>query len=205
MTPLREDLKHIAEIVTGIGRPAFADIETRNRKPNLHRFKDDGETPNNPVLPVIHYRGAVKLDSEWDPAAIFEVLFGHHRWVDGWRDGVYDFLHFHSKSHEVLGIARGAVCVRFGGVRGRKLALRAGDVVVLPAGTGHCRVAASDDLLVVGAYPDGSDYDEPKPSEIEPKIAHANIARVPPPPRDPVYGSQGPLRRVWKRRKAQGR
>jgi uncharacterized protein YjlB len=195
--PLREDLKHIAELVTGVGRPAFANIETVDRKPNLHRFKEDGKTPNNPTLPLIHYRGAVKLETEWDSAAIFEVLFGHHRWTDSWRDGVYDFLHFHTKSHEVLGIARGTVCVRFGGAHGRKIALKAGDVVVLPAGTGHRRVEASDDLLVVGAYPDGSDYDEPTPQDIDLKSARANIARVPVPPRDPVYGLHGPLRRVW--------
>jgi uncharacterized protein YjlB len=197
MMPLREDLKHIAEIITGINRPEWVDIVTRDRKPNLHRFKDDGSTPNNPKFPMIHYRGAVKLERKWDPAAIFEVLFKRHQWGESWRDSVYDFLHFHTKSHEVLGIARGAVCVRFGGAKGRDISLRAGDVVILPAGTGHCRVRSSDDLLVVGAYPEGSGYDEPRPEDIDPKIARANIAKVPLPPRDPVYGAEGPLRRVW--------
>jgi uncharacterized protein YjlB len=199
--PFREDLKHLVEAVTGINRPNGADIQTPARKPHLYRFKDDGQTPNNPGLPLIHYRGAVKLDRKWDPAAIFEVLFARYQWVDSWRDGVYDFLHFHTKSHEVLGIARGTVCVRFGGTKGRKIALKAGDVVILPAGTGHCRVEASDDLLVVGAYPHGSDYDEPKPEDIDPAIARANIAKVPVPPRDPVYGPQGPLRKVWNLRR----
>lgn len=195
--PLREDLKHIAEAVTGINRPEWVDIETRTRKPNLHRFKDDGQTPNNPELPLIHYRGAVRLDPKWDPAAIFEVLFGRYQWVGSWRDGVYGFLHFHTKTHEVLGIARGTVGVRFGGAHGRKISLKAGDVVILPAGTGHCRVDASNDLLVVGAYPEGSGYDEPKPEDIDPKTARANIAKVPVPPRDPVYGAEGPMRQIW--------
>jgi uncharacterized protein YjlB len=195
--PLREDLKHVAEIVTGINRPEWVDIVTRDRKPNLYHFKDDGQTPNNPVLPMIHYRGAVKLERKWDPAAIFEVLFARYQWADSWRNGVYDFLHFHTKSHEVLGIARGTARVRFGGAHGRNISLKAGDVVVLPAGTGHCRVTASDDLLVVGAYPEGSGYDEPRPEDIDPKTAHANIAKVPVPPRDPVYGAEGPLRHVW--------
>jgi len=186
--PLREDLKHIAEIITGINRPEWVDIVTRDRKPNLHHFKDDGWTPNNPKFPMIHYRGAVKLERKWDPAAVFEVLFARYQWAGSWRDGVYDFLHFHTKSHEVLGIARGTVCVRFGGAKGRNIKLKAGDVVILPAGTGHCRV---------GAYPEGSGYDEPKPEDIDPKIARANIAKVPVPLRDPVYGAEGPLRHVW--------
>jgi uncharacterized protein YjlB len=195
--PLREDLKHIAEIITGINRPEWVDIVTRDRKPNLHHFKDDGWTPNNPKFPMIHYRGAVKLERKWDPAAVFEVLFARYQWAGSWRDGVYDFLHFHTKSHEVLGIARGTVCVRFGGAKGRNIKLKAGDVVILPAGTGHCRVESSDDLLVVGAYPEGSGYDEPKPEDIDPKIARANIAKVPVPLHDPVYGAEGPLRHVW--------
>jgi uncharacterized protein YjlB len=195
--PFTEQLKHASETLTGFMRPDWVDIETRPRKPNLYRFADDGETPNNPALPLIHYRGAVKLDSTYDPAAIFEVLFNQYGWVGAWRDGIYPFLHFHTRSHEVRGIARGNACVRFGGKRGRKIALKAGDVVIQPAGTGHCRIGASDDLLVVGAYPEGSAYDEPKPGEVDPQKARARIARVPVPPRDPVYGRKGPLTRIW--------
>jgi uncharacterized protein YjlB len=128
---------------------------------------------------------------------VFEVLFKLHGWVDKWRDGIYPYLHFHTKTHEVLGIARGHARVRFGGKRGRMLELKAGDVVSLPAGTGHRRLSASDDLLVVGAYPEGSAYNEPKPDEIEAAQARKNIAGVPVPPCDPVYGRDGPLTKLW--------
>src|SRR5215467_9052041 len=96
---LLEDLKKGAEIVTRIGRPDWIDVRTTPRKPNTHRFKDDGETPNNPHFPLIHYRGAVALDPAYDPAAMFEVLFAHNGWVDQWRDGIYPFLHFHTRTH----------------------------------------------------------------------------------------------------------
>lgn len=195
--PLLENLKKGVEIVTGIKRPGRGDVATRPRKANGYRFRDDGETPNNPRFPLIHYLSAVMLDERYDPAAMFEVLFNHHGWVDQWRDGIYPYLHFHTKAHEVLGIARGHARVQFGGKRGRTLALKAGDVVILPAGTGHRRLSASDDLLVVGAYPEGSAYDEPKPEEADAAMARKSIAAVSIPPRDPVYGRDGPLTKLW--------
>jgi uncharacterized protein YjlB len=66
-------------------------------------------------------------------------------------------LHF--IAHEVLGIAAGTANVILGGPQGHELQLTSGDVVVLPAGTGHCNAGSSGDLLIVGAYPDGMDWD----------------------------------------------
>ena len=165
--PVVEELKRIVEKLTGIGRPARSKVErlAQLRRPEPYRFRDDGRTPNNPRLPLVLYRDAVRLDRGYDPAAVFEATFARHGWRDSWRDGVYDFLHFHSATHEVLGIARGRVTVRFGGAKGRALTLVAGDVAILPAGTGHRRIRASRDLLVVGAYPAGGRYDEPRPGE----------------------------------------
>ena len=80
------------------------------------------------------------LAGEHDPAAPFERAFARHGWGDGWRNGIHPFLHFHTATHEVLGIARGRATVEFGGARGQALTVEAGDVVVLPAGTGHRRL-----------------------------------------------------------------
>ena len=133
--PVVEELKRIVEKLTGIGRPAPGKLErlVRLRKPELFRFRDDGETPNNSRLPLVVYRGAVRLDHDYDPAAVLEETFARHGWRDSWRDGVYDFLHFHTATHEVLGIARGRVTVQFGGAKGCNITLTAGDVVVLAA------------------------------------------------------------------------
>lgn len=196
-----QDVKRAVEQVTGLGRPSAAALAdaARPRKPNLYRFKDDGETPNNPRLPLIVYRTPVRRLPHCDAAAIFEDLFACNGWGESWRDGVYPFNHFHTKTHECLGIARGTVTVQFGGSRGRKIALRAGDVVVTPAGTGHRRLQATDNLLVVGAYPaNGGGYDEPQPGEIDHGAAVASIAKVKPPAADPVYGKDGPLLHHWR-------
>lgn len=198
--PVVEELKRLVEKLTGIGRPARRDLRrlARPRPPELLRLRDDGETPNN-RLPVLVYRDALKLDEAFDPAAVFEETFAAHGWRKAWRDGIYDFLHFHTATHEVLGIARGTVTVELGGTRGRRVSLEAGDVVVLPAGTGHRRLRASDNLLVVGAYPAGGRYDEPRPDEVDYADALASIARIRLPRHDPVYGAEGPLIKLWRK------
>ena len=96
---------------------------------------------------MIVYKGAVDLDGPDDPAAVIEDLFEANGWGDTWRDGIYDYVHYHSRIHEVLGIARGRGRVRFGGNKGRIYTLKAGDVAILPAGTGHQCISADDGFL----------------------------------------------------------
>jgi uncharacterized protein YjlB len=172
------------------------------RTPQTFRFKDDGLIPNHPRWPLIIYKGGVRLTPGLDPAAVFEDLFHSRGWGRSWRDGVYDYAHYHSRIHEVLGIARGSGQVRFGGANGRTLNLKAGDVAILPAGIGHQRIKASRDFLVVGAYPASGAYDECK-SEEDRKKALPSIDRVARPRQDPVYGKAGPLMEVWPPRKKQ--
>ena len=129
-------------------------------EPLTFLLKDDGKVPNNPALPVLLYKNAVDLDKSIAPAAAIENLFRANGWGHGqWRDGIYPFVHYHSMIHEVLGIAQGRAKVQLGGAHGEVFDLAAGDVVVLPAGTGHQRLSASDDLLVIGAYPPAGTYD----------------------------------------------
>jgi uncharacterized protein YjlB len=85
-----------------------------------------------------------------------------------------------------------------GGPRGRRFELRSGDVLVLPAGTGHCNTGSSGDLLVVGAYPDAMDWDLRRGDRAEHDLALANIRAVPLPAADPVHGSDGPLSELWR-------
>jgi uncharacterized protein YjlB len=166
--------------------------------PQTFRFQDDGETPNNPALPLVLYRGALDLAGAADPAALFEKAFARHGWGDGWRNGIYDFLHFHTRTHEVLGIARGRAKVEFGGAKGEAVELAAGDVAILPAGTGHRRLSCSPDLLVVGAYPTNGCIDQHRPSQVSHDKAVTDIAHTPLPEQDPVFGSDGPLRQFWR-------
>src|SRR5262245_14845559 len=198
--PIREKMKEIAERATGWARPSGEELSrlVRERKPRSFRFKDDGIIPNHPEWSLILYRGAVALPDTFDPAAVFEDLFASNEWGQSWRNSIYDFVHYHSQIHEVLGVARGEAEVQFGGLKGRKLAVKAGDVAILPAGTGHQRLAASGDFLVVGAYPPFGTYDLCRTSE-DHERAVKTIPDVRRPRKDPVYGIKGPLLDEWKR------
>jgi len=160
-------------------------------------FADDGIVPNNP-MPFLVYEGAVALD-RGHPEATIEKLFAANGWGAMWRNGVYDFLHYHATVHEVLGIARGHARVRFGGDKGRELEISAGDVAILPAGTGHQCLSASRDFSVVGAYPPGPKMQITRPTVENHAKALNTIPEVTVPTSDPVMGEEGPLVRLWKR------
>lgn len=163
-------------------------------------FADDGRIPNHPTLPMIVYRAVLQLDAH-DPAATVEVLFAQNGWQGMWRNGIFDFPHYHSNAHEVLAICRGEATVRFGGDAGETLIVEAGDVALLPAGTGHQRLSPAGDLLVVGAYPPGQVPDLCRGSVAERTQASENIRQVTLPLSDPVYGRAGPLSRFWEESK----
>ncbi len=154
--------------------------------------------PNNWVpnsrLPVVFIRAA--LDGATDDAAIHE-LYHTNGWGGAWTWTVYDFHHYHSTAHEALAVASGEAWLMLGGPDGREVTLRAGDLAVLPAGTGHRRLAASPDFAVCGAYPPEQEADLLKATEQNWPGAEARCAAVPLPPTDPFYGAKGPLLRLW--------
>ncbi len=163
-------------------------------EPETLRLAPNGEFPNS-VLPVLVYR-ATGLD---DPVAA-ERTFADRDWRGSWRDGVFAFHHFHSTSHEVLAIVSGELSIVLGGPvdgGGEPVRARRGDVLVLPAGTSHSRTGASGDLLVVGAYPGGREWDICRGDPGERELVARNIAAVPLPAADPLHGANGPLGALW--------
>ena len=86
-------------------------------QPAQLNFKGDGIFPNS-GLPLLFYRRAITTDAK-DSASIFEKCFAGNDWTNSWRDGVYFFAHYHSTSHEVLGVYSGTAKLRLGGDHGK--------------------------------------------------------------------------------------
>ncbi len=165
-------------------------------EPEQFRFKGDGIFPNS-ILPVLLYRQAF-TNKTGDRASVVEQRFAENNWTNSWRNGVYSFAHYHSTTHEVLGVYDGTATLQLGGEHGRNVELHAGDVIVIPAGVAHQNIGASDDFAVVGAYPDGRDWDLLRGRPGERPTADRTIAALPIPDNDPIYGVEGPLRQIWK-------
>jgi len=158
-------------------------------------YKDDGSIPNSP-LPLLVYTFAFPVSDSL--ADVMEETFASHNWTNSWRNGVYPYHHYHSITHEVVGVYRGSAIFQMGGDKGELIEVEAGDVLVIPAGVGHKMLSQSDDFAVLGAYPNGKDYDLLTGQEGERPKADENIAAVPLPETDPVLGKEGGIAEYWK-------
>ena len=154
-------------------------------------LNDAGDIPNNPDLPVIVYQGVLEDNLN------IEAQFEQHNWTGTWTGDVYGYHHYHTNTHEVLGVKSGKATVLLGGDGGERLAIKAGDVVVLPAGTGHKKIDSTEDFTVVGAYPNGTAPDLKKKDPGVRAQVLSQIKNVPVPGTDPVYGERGPLLEKW--------
>jgi uncharacterized protein YjlB len=151
-------------------------------------FEKASDVPNS-LLPVMLVRTALAPNTS-GKARLFREAFRRNGWTGLWTDTIYDYTHFHSNAHEVLGIAEGKVTIVLGGDEGRRFRLKAGDMLVIPAGVGHRRVGDDTGLKVIGAYPPGqSHFDMKRKGRAAPK--------APLPRTDPFYGIDGPLMRSW--------
>ena len=162
----------------------------------IELLADDGTFPNNAKLPLIVYQNAISLPQK-EPARAIERIFHDNGWGGSWRNGIYPFQHYHSTAHEVLGIFSGKVRVQLGGPLGITIDGNAGDVIIIPAGVAHKNLGSSSDFRCVGAYPAGQTWDMNYGKPGERPASDKNIAAVPLPTTDPVYGKKSPMLKEW--------
>ncbi|RRB04022.1 cupin domain-containing protein [Larkinella rosea] len=173
----------------------FIGMISTKPQPEMLYFKDDGLIPNS-RFPLLLYRD-VFPETGSEGASWLEQRFSVNNWTNSWRNGVFSYHHYHSTSHEVLGVYSGSAVLHLGGEKGQKVRVKAGDIMVIPAGVGHKKLEASADFGVVGAYPDGRSYDVLRGKPGDRPQADQNIAAVPMPKTDPFLGKDGGLVRLW--------
>lgn len=171
--------------------------ELPNENIEAHQLKDDGVIPNNPKLGLLIYRKAFDCAAP-DLADHLERLLEENHWGGSWRNGIYTYHHYHSTAHEVLLVYAGSAKVQLGGERGITATIERGDVIVIPAGVAHKNLGASQDFAIIGAYPEGQDWNMCYGKRSERPEADRQIAQVPLPKMDPVFGEGGPLLNCWK-------
>ncbi len=154
-----------------------------------------GGVPNNP-LPVVIYRNVIPAETT-DPADWLEQHFAANDWPAQWRYIIYDFTHFHSNCHELLGVYAGQSRVQLGGETGPIVELTKGDVVLVPAGVGHKALESSKDFMVVGAYPQGMSADLCRDNPAKLASLQRHIGQVPMPSTDPITGGHGGITTLW--------
>ncbi|WAO85836.1 Cupin type-1 domain-containing protein [Fusarium falciforme] len=176
--------------------------------PETHFVKPTTHCPNN-VFPVLVYRGV--LPEPHDEASTTKLLESHG-WTKKGTWGTITAKHFHPNTHECYGVFQGESELIFGaGVgddasTGVKCHVKAGDVVVVPAGVAHASVDKEDrtkdkseKYRYIGVYPDGSPKwrNEYGKAPLEGRELLDEIGGVPFPSQDPVTGPEGALLKIW--------
>ncbi|KAL5366688.1 hypothetical protein BJX96DRAFT_180958 [Aspergillus floccosus] len=154
------------------------------------------------TLPILHYRDDLPHPRTEETASKFLTA---HTWEKRGVWGAIDIRHFHPNTHECYGVFQGASTLLLGAAggdgntAGLKLTVYPGDVLVLPAGTAHSSVDSKDDYRYVGVYPRACPRwrNEMGNYPIDLKALRKEIAQVPLPEADPVYGGNGPLCQLW--------
>jgi uncharacterized protein YjlB len=161
-----------------------------------YKIKDDGVFPNS-RLPLLIYKSALKLPYFFAGSRV-KRLMASNNWKNSWKAGVFTYHHYHSLTHEVLAVIKGNTELLFGGDTGVVVKVEKGDLIIIPAGVAHKNLGKENDITVIGAYPGGREYDLNYGNAKERPEADQNIAAVPLPNTDPLYGKSGLLMSYWK-------
>lgn len=154
----------------------------------IYNLTDDERIPNS-KFPVIVYHNVFNLEGD-QGADLLEKRFAENGWSNAFRWRVYDYHHYHPNTHEVLGVYAGTAYLQLGGPAGEKLDVKVGDVIVLPAGTGHISLSHSADFAVVGAYPGAEEPDLIRLDDLRPQGVREKVDAVPVPELDPWFGNE---------------
>ncbi|CAK7563979.1 MAG: hypothetical protein SEPTF4163_001862 [Sporothrix epigloea] len=172
-------------------------------EPETYYLKRNQHAPNN-AFPVLVYRQCLPLPvSEEKTTAFLEA----HAWEKKGTWGHIGVRHFHPNVHECYGVIAGESTMLVGcgsddpDDSGQEIELSVGDVIVLPAGTGHCNLQSTKNYLYVGVYPSGGPMYKAELGKEGADVAalRREVDSVAMPLEDPVSGKDGALLKLWVR------
>ena len=150
------------------------------------------------ILSVVLYED-VFCPSLDDLTSSFAELFSTNQWQNIWVDGVFSYDHYHVKAYEVLGCARGWIKLQLGGEGGKEILMRKNQAVLLPKGISHKRLTASEDLIIVGAYPQGEHPDLNTVEQKNYEKHRSYFKEAPLPSTDPITATKNPSINTWEK------
>src|SRR5436190_18000277 len=164
------------------------------KTPLTYYISDNDIFPGS-SLPVLHYKKAVRLPFFFAGRYV-KNLFRVHNWSNTWRNGIYADHHYHSNTHEAMAVIKGRATLLLGGENGKQIVLHKGAVIVIPAGVAHKNLGRLKDVICIGGYPEGRDFDMNYGKAGERPRTDRNIASLPVPETDPVFYKEG-LSEIW--------
>lgn len=164
-------------------------------EPQLITLNDDGVFSNS-RLPVVLYKNA--MDTK-DLPTVFKQRFKQNNWYNSWEADIFTFHHYHSNTHEVMGVCRGTTTLQLGGGQGEQVTIATGDVLIIPAGVAHKNLREENAVTCIGAYPDGREYGINYGNKGERPETDRRIAAVPVPGYDPLFGKDAGVAGFWKK------
>jgi uncharacterized protein YjlB len=168
-----------------------------NMKTNPIKYfcRDNGQFPNS-FLPALLYKGILDISGLF-PAHHIIHQFKENGWANAWKSGIFTYHHYHSTTHEVVGVYKGKTTLLLGGEKGHRVEIACGDMLIIPAGVAHKNLGIETNVKCVGAYPDGHAYDMNYGRTGERPETDVNIAGVSLPLSDPLKGMTAGVVETW--------
>lgn len=158
---------------------------------------DDGTFPNS-NLPVLLYQKALEIPALLEGMQVKHLLHSNG-WTNNWKGGIYTYHHYHSTTHEALAVIEGKATLLLGGPAGQYIEIQKGDLLVIPAGVAHKNTSREDDLVCIGGYPGGKDFDVLTGQTGERPMADRRIQSIPLPATGPLLGEEDELVNIWRK------
>ena len=161
-------------------------------------LKESKPYPNN-KLPALYYENVLEsiLGESYSGQDVMRLL-QQNGYTNTWSNGILNQHHFHSIAHEALACTLGELRVQLGGEDEIILTVRKGDVLLLPAGTAHKKLEATEEHEIIGGYPlNQPDYDFQYGDASDYEAIKEKVAQVELPHTDPITDFPALIKQYW--------